>query len=197
MPGKFLELIGRKTILEHCIDRAIEAGIQPWVATDSVDIIYSIGGKCTCILTGEANCGTARVAMAADLIDPEGNHQHIINYQGDMPFIDPVQLRSFITFTENSDAEVCTAWCKLKVVTMDDDIGFRRMEVKSHIGLYGYERYALERFASMPQSEMEIAASLEQLRAPEKFTWDSFEFPAMPIEINKKIDLEEVRRCLV
>lgn len=194
LPGKFLELIGKKTILQHCIDRAHEAGLAPWVATDSEEIIDSLNGKCPHVLTGAANCGTDRVAMAAEAIDPYGDHKFIINYQGDMPFIDPYRLMQFIHFTEISKADVCTAYCQLPVVEITKPY-CRRTLINSHIGLYGYTRAALRKFHGLPQSTAEIADGLEQSRAPADFTWDYFEFPMMPVEINKKIDLEEVRRC--
>ena len=198
MQNKMLELIGKKTILQHCIDRAHEAGLAPWVATDSNEIVDSIAGKCPHIFTGAANCGTDRVAMAAELIDPAGEHQYVVNFQGDMPFIDPQMLREFVKYVEGSaisGTECFTAVCELKVVEVLVKREFRRNTIRSHIGLYGYTRAALRTFAATPQSAQELAQSLEQLRCPEKFTWGYMYFASMPIEINKKIDLEEVRRC--
>lgn len=198
LPGKFLELIGKKTVLQHCIDRAHEAGLAPWVATDSEEIIDSLNGKCPHVLTGVANCGTDRVAMAAELIDPDRDHELVVNFQGDMPFIDPEHLKSFVQYVESgifSGTECFTALCELKLVEANAYGQFRRTTVNSHIGLYGYTRAALRTFAATPQSEQELAQSLEQLRCPEKFTWGYMYFASMPIEINKKIDLEEVRRC--
>lgn len=198
LPGKFLELIGKKTILQHCIDRAHEAGLAPWVATDSEEIIASLAGKCPHVLTGPANCGTDRVAMAAEIIDPDGKHEFVVNFQGDMPFIDPENLKSFVEYVEGSaisGTECFTAVCELKLVEAISYGQFKRSTVNSHIGLYGYTRAALRTFAATPQSQAELKQSLEQLRCPEKFTWAYMYFASMPIEINKKIDLEEVRRC--
>lgn len=194
MQGKMLELIGRKTVLQHCIDRAHEAGFAPWVATDSNEIVDSIAGKCPHIFTGAANCGTDRVAMAAELIDPACVHQYVVNFQGDMPFIDPMGLRAVVAATENGSADVTTATC-LQAVVECNPPNFMRAKVPLHIGLYGYKRDALRRFHALPQSPYELQYSLEQLRAPHQFTWQVVEFHWMPIEINKKIDLEEVRRC--
>jgi 3-deoxy-manno-octulosonate cytidylyltransferase (CMP-KDO synthetase) len=54
------------------------------------------------------------------------------------------------------------------------NVGFRRFEISErekmgvhyykHIGLYGYTRAALELFHSLPQSPLELAEKLEQLR---------------------------------
>ncbi|HEX8616039.1 MAG TPA: 3-deoxy-manno-octulosonate cytidylyltransferase, partial [Thermoanaerobaculia bacterium] len=45
-------------------------------------------------------------------------------------------------------------------------IGSRETALR-HIGVYAYRRDALERFVSLPQSPLERAESLEQLRALE------------------------------
>lgn len=198
LPNKPMELIGRRTIIEHCIDRACEADLDPWVATDSEeikDVLQAFGFK-NIAMTGPADSGTDRVAIAAEIIDPEGTHKFVVNYQGDMPFLDPVGLKAFVEATENGTADITTAMCQMPVVECYPP-NFRRTIIHSHIGLYGYTREALRRFHAMPQGIYEKAHSLEQLRNPHAFTWQLVGFNWMPIEINKKIDLEEVRRCRV
>lgn len=196
LPGKALEMIGKYNLIQHCIMRAQEAGLKPYVATDSVLIASVVGCACDVIMTGECASGADRVAVAAEIIDPEGKEEFIINYQGDMPFIDPHHLRMFISFVQMSNADVCTAYHDMKVVNCTRKAWFIRNSFRVHIGLYGYKREALRKFAAAPQSEYEKQESLEQTRMPHKFTWDYFEFPTMPIEINTPQDLEEVRRCI-
>lgn len=199
LPGKPRALIGRKKLIEHCVDRANEADIEPIVATDDeylMDFLRSNG--ISCVLTGQHHhSGTDRVAEAAEILDPEGRHKYVINYQGDMPFIDPRCLSSFFHFVEGgaiSGTQAFTAVCDLKLVHLEMPCIFNRQVCSSHIGLYGYSRQALRTFAATPQSELELRYKLEQLRCPEKFRWALMYFNQMPMEINTPQDLEEANR---
>ncbi len=196
LPGKPLLKIGDRTIIERCVEQAKKAGFVPIVATDSHEIQEVAGKICPAIITSE-DCpsGTDRVAEAAEHMDPEGKHKHVINYQGDQPFLDPEWLKKFVWLTEQSKWGITTAFCDLEIVEMCRPY-YRRVKVESHIGLYGFERGTLRSFASLPQSPSEISDRLEQSRAPQNFKWEYVEFPSMPIEINTQADLERARSCL-
>jgi len=197
LPGKPLLKIGDKTIIERCALQAEKAGFKPYVATDSQEIADHLGpiGVKT-VMTGECASGTDRVAAAAEIIDPEGVHKHVINYQGDQPFLDPEWLKKFVAFREQSSANIVTAYCTLEYVQCFPE--FRRMEADSHIGLYGFTRSALKWFSKMVPSEEEKAERLEQLRGPGNiFTWGVCKFLSMPIEINTQADLDRARSCLM
>ena len=197
LPGKPLEWIGSKSLIERCALQAEKAGFNPYVATDSLEIANHLGpiGVKT-VMTGECNSGTDRVAEAADIIDPIGDDDFVINVQGDMPFLDRGDLMRFVAFREQSSADIVTAYCDAEYVQSFPD--FKRLNVSSHIGLYGFTRSALKRFAKMPQSDEEKAERLEQLRGPRNtFTWGFCKFPSMPIEINTQADLDRARSCLM
>lgn len=199
LPGKPLAWIGSKSLIERCALQAEKAGFKPIVATDSEEIANHLGpiGIKT-VMTGECVSGTDRVAAAAEIIDPEGKHEFVINYQGDMPFLDPEDLKRFVETRENCTADILTAWCRNEFVEVHDE-SFIRGKTNSHVGLYGYKREALRRFASMPQDALEISERLEQNRARDrgKFSWFYLELPSMPIEINTQADLDRARSCLM
>jgi 3-deoxy-manno-octulosonate cytidylyltransferase (CMP-KDO synthetase) len=189
LPDKPLQLIGGDPLILHCWRRAMEADIGPvTVAADAAQIIEIIekhGGKA--VLTGDANCGTDRAAIAAEIVDPDARHGVVINQQGDMPFISPAQLRHFAANLAGI-REMATACCKLGLVEVQGQ-DFNRTEVVSHIGLYAYTRPALRAFHAMPQSPRELEQRLEQLRVVGKMHMHFVEFGHMPQEVNTPEDL--------
>jgi 3-deoxy-manno-octulosonate cytidylyltransferase (CMP-KDO synthetase) len=189
LPNKPLQKIGGDPLIVHCWRRAMEADIGPvWVASDSRDIVEAIerrGGKA--LVTGEARCGTDRVALAAGVADPEARHAQIVNQQGDMPFLNPEHLRIFARGMERM-AEMATAYADLKLVTIAEG-DFHRETVRSHIGLYGFTRKGLDRFYRLGPSPREDEERLEQLRAVGVLAIDFIELPYMPMEVNTAEDL--------
>jgi 3-deoxy-manno-octulosonate cytidylyltransferase (CMP-KDO synthetase) len=189
LPNKPLQEIGGDPLIVHCWRRAMEADIGPvWVASDSPDIVEAIerrGGKA--LVTGEARCGTDRVALAAGIADPEARHAQIVNQQGDMPFLNPEHLRIFARGMERM-AEMATAYADLKLVTIAEG-DFHRETVRSHIGLYGFTRKCLDRFYRLGPSSREDEERLEQLRAVGVLAIDFIELPYMPMEVNTAEDL--------
>jgi len=190
LPNKPLQSIGSDPLIVHCWRRAIEADIGPvWVASDNPAIVEAVekrGGRA--IVTGEADCGTDRVALAAEIVDPQAQHAHIINQQGDMPFLNPQHLRIFARGLDGL-AEMATAYAELKLVGVTDDEDFRRQTVRSHIGLYGFTREALKRFRKLGRSAREDNERLEQLRAVGVLAIKFIEIPYMPMEVNTAEDL--------
>jgi 3-deoxy-manno-octulosonate cytidylyltransferase (CMP-KDO synthetase) len=190
LPDKPLQYIGNDPLIVHCWRRAVEADIGPvYVASDSEaisEVITKAGGHA--ILTGEAHSGTDRTALAAEIVDPTGKHQVVINQQGDMPFINPTHLRQFAAGLKNI-IDMATAICELGLVEVRGQ-DFFRTAVKSHIGLYAFTRNALRKFHSMPQSGREKDVRLEQLRAVGQMEIAFIELAHMPQEVNTPEDLE-------
>jgi 3-deoxy-manno-octulosonate cytidylyltransferase (CMP-KDO synthetase) len=190
LPDKPLQKIGNDPLIVHCWRRAIEADIGPvYVAADSeaiCEVVTKAGGQA--VLTGEVHSGTDRVAQAAEIVDPKGEHHVVINQQGDMPFINPAHLRLFAAGLENI-VDMATAVCELGLVEVRGQDFFRNT-VKSHIGLYAFTRSALRKFHSMPQSGREKDIRLEQLRAVGHMEIAYIEFAHMPQEVNTPEDLE-------
>jgi 3-deoxy-manno-octulosonate cytidylyltransferase (CMP-KDO synthetase) len=196
LPNKPLQKIGGDPLIVHCWRRAMEADIGPvWVACDSADIVEAIescGGKA--LITGEAGCGTDRVALAVRIADPLKHHAQIVNQQGDMPFLNPEHLRIFARGMERM-AEMATAYADLKLVTIARD-DFHRKTVRSHIGLYGFTREGLERFHLLGPLAREKEERLEQLRAVGVLAMDFIELPYMPMEVNTVEDLRAANQIL-
>ena len=190
LADKPLQFIGKDPLIVHCWRRAMEADIGPvYVAADSkaiCEVITKAGGQA--VLTGEAHSGTDRTALAAEIVDPLGKHQVVINQQGDMPFINPSHLRQFAAGLKNI-VDMATAVCELGLVEVRGQ-DFFRTNVKSHIGLYAFTRDALRKFHSMPQSGREIDFRLEQLRAVGQMEIAFIELAHMPQEVNTPEDLE-------
>jgi 3-deoxy-manno-octulosonate cytidylyltransferase (CMP-KDO synthetase) len=75
--------------------------------------------------------------------------------------------------------------------------GLSRTNVFKHIGMYGYRRDFLLTFAALPQTPLEQAESLEQLRALEHgFRIRAVETDFESIEIDTPEDLERVRQLV-
>jgi 3-deoxy-manno-octulosonate cytidylyltransferase (CMP-KDO synthetase) len=79
----------------------------------------------------------------------------------------------------------------------EGDVRAAGRPVMTHIGLYGYRRDFLMTFAALPQTPLEQAESLEQLRALEYgYRISTVETRYESIEVDTPEDLERVRRQL-
>lgn len=75
--------------------------------------------------------------------------------------------------------------------------GFSRTPIYKHIGLYGFRRDFLLTFAALPQTPLEQAESLEQLRALEHgFRIRAVATRYESIEVDTPEDLERVRQLM-
>jgi 3-deoxy-manno-octulosonate cytidylyltransferase (CMP-KDO synthetase) len=189
-PGKPLVPIAGVTLIQRVCDRARasrRAGAV-YVATDDERIfehVRGFGGKVV-RPEGDFQTGTDRIAAALPLIEQLENARFdaIVNVQGDEPLIDIGTVDALIERLDSSDADIGTLACPLEtddefasrdvVKVVVDDFGnalyFSRAAIGSrtaalrHIGVYAYRREAITRFVALPQSTLERAESLEQLR---------------------------------
>lgn len=194
LPNKPLAEIGGEPMIVHVWRRAVEADVgDVWVATDDTSIagqIQSRGGY-TVFTGAECASGSDRAAQAAALIGMlhPNWHGHVLNVQGDMPFVSPDLIRQVSSALRATSADMVTAAHTSDVVEVVNG-DFKRRTMAKHIGIYGFQRDALERFASLPQSPREIGERLEQLRAVdagmkvEVVASDTF-----PFEVNTPADL--------
>jgi 3-deoxy-manno-octulosonate cytidylyltransferase (CMP-KDO synthetase) len=196
-PGKALEKIGSKTMLEHVHERVSMARYLSSViiATDD-ERIYSEARRfrAQVVMTRSDHLsGTDRVAEVASA-RPEA--ALIVNVQGDEPLIDPSAIDAAIlpmlddddeapmgTLAKRiEDPEEITDPNVVKVVT--DLSGFAlyfsrapiphvRADARAgrafykHIGLYVYQRDFLLGYSALPVGPLEKAERLEQMRALE------------------------------
>jgi 3-deoxy-manno-octulosonate cytidylyltransferase (CMP-KDO synthetase) len=186
-PGKPLTPIAGVSLIQRVYERAIRSkrATAVFVATDDDRIEEHVRGFGGAVLRphGDFQTGTDRIAAALRLTnDP---FDVVVNLQGDEPLIDIGEVDALIHLFEKHETEMATMACPLatdeeflardvvKVVldANDEAIFFSRAPIGSrevalrHIGVYAYLRTAIERFVSLPQAPLELAESLEQLRA--------------------------------
>jgi 3-deoxy-manno-octulosonate cytidylyltransferase (CMP-KDO synthetase) len=186
-PGKPLASIAGVSLIQRVHDRAIlsRRAERIYVATDDDRIeqhVREFGGA---VLrpVGDFQTGTDRIAAALHLANE--SFDVVVNVQGDEPLVDMQQVDALIDLLESHGSEMATMACPLttdeeflardvvKVVldANDDAVFFSRAPIGSrevalrHIGVYAYLRTAIERFVTLPQAPLELAESLEQLRA--------------------------------
>lgn len=195
LPGKPLADIAGAPMIVHVWRRACEAGIGPVaVATDAPEIaaaVESAGGRAVMTRADHAS-GSDRIAEAADLLDPQGHHDVVVNVQGDFPTIDPRAIAAAILPLADPAVDIATLAGEIVeeseradpnvVKAIGSPISAGRMRALyfsratapwgegplwHHVGLYAYRRPALARFVALPPSPLEMRERLEQLRALE------------------------------
>lgn len=191
-PGKPLHVLCGKPLLQHVFERASRcrqlSGIV--IATDDARIEETAKGfgAEVAMTSPDHPTGTDRIAEAAAKF-PEASH--FINIQGDEPLIEPAlvdQLASLLAKDASIDLITAASPLKdpaqlqdsniVKVVLNEknDALYFSRAPIPfprqadavtplRHIGLYGYRADFLQNFVTWPPAPLEIAESLEQLRA--------------------------------
>jgi 3-deoxy-manno-octulosonate cytidylyltransferase (CMP-KDO synthetase) len=186
-PGKPLARIAGVSLIQRVYERAVRStrAAAIYVATDDDRIAEHVREFGGAVLQpeGDFQTGTDRIAAAVQLSGDE--YDILVNVQGDEPLIDISVVDQLIALMEERDSDIGTMACPLtteeefeardvvKVVTdlSGNALYFSRAPIGSreaalrHIGVYAYRRTALERFVSLPQSPLERAESLEQLRA--------------------------------
>jgi 3-deoxy-manno-octulosonate cytidylyltransferase (CMP-KDO synthetase) len=192
LPGKPLAELRGLPMIVHVLRRATEAGIgEPVVATDSEAVqaaVEKAGGRA--VMTGSGHqSGSDRIFEALQALDPEGRIKTVVNVQGDLPTIDPADIRASLGPLEDPAVDIATLAAVIheageltnpNVVKVSGALlapgrmrgtTFTRADAQGsgphyhHIGLYAYRRAALERFVALPPSPNEQRERLEQLRA--------------------------------
>jgi 3-deoxy-manno-octulosonate cytidylyltransferase (CMP-KDO synthetase) len=221
LPGKPLADIGGVPMIVRVLRQAERAGIGPVaVAAGDAEIVEAVeaaGGRA--ILTDPAlPSGSDRILAA--LAKMGGDHDVIINLQGDMPFVEERILIACAALLANqpscdiatvvapeaspadrTNPDVVKAVLSLK----DGDQAGRALyftrstlygdqPVWRHVGIYGYRRSALEAFNAAPPSPLEQREKLEQLRGLELgLSYWAAIAEAAPISVDNPSDLEEAR----
>jgi 3-deoxy-manno-octulosonate cytidylyltransferase (CMP-KDO synthetase) len=167
--------------------------------------------------------GSDRIWAALEAIDPGGAHDVVVNLQGDLPALDPAQIRAVVSALQASGADIATlaapidndadranpAVVKAVVAwntneTLGRALYFTRATAPTgdgtlwhHVGLYAYTRAALARFVALPPSPLERREKLEQLRALEAgMTIAVARVDAPPLSVDTPEDLVRARKLL-
>ena len=223
LPGKPLADIAGSPMIEHVYRRAAEArGVDAVVvATDDERIAAAVErfGGVARMTQSLHRTGTDRIAeIARDL--PCGI---LVNVQGDLPLVEAGMIEQVVEALTTDDTVRMSTVCRritdpadyanpdvVKVVVdragnalyfsrspipYVRDVG--RTRVFKHVGMYGYRRDFLLEFAALPQTDLEQAESLEQLRALEHgIRIRTVETQYDSIEVDSPDDLERVRRLM-
>ena len=222
LPRKILADICGKPMIVRVVEQALQADIGPVaVACDHVEIADAVtdhGGKAILTRSDHAS-GSDRIQEAAELLDPEGRFDVILNVQGDVPLIEPGAIRAAFAPLEIPDVAIGTIMTEImeprfrddpsfvKAVTTPNGQGHHRAlyftrttapggegALYQHIGVYAYRKSALDRFVRLPPSPLEQREKLEQLRALEAgMRIDVSIIDSAPMDVNTPEDLERAR----
>ena len=152
--------------------------------------------------------------------------EHIINVQGDLPTLAPELVKKTADLLQDG-SEMASLVAEIKdpreidnpnvvkaivswdeALTKQEKVGrglyFTRAAAPSgdgpyyhHIGIYGYQRDALEKFVNLPPSTLEKREKLEQLRALEDgMTIRLACVDTIPLGVDTQEDLEKARKIL-
>jgi len=189
LPRKVLRLIAGRPMVEW-VWRAAMAGGQMdpvVVATDSDDVaaVCRERGIPTVMTSPDCPSGTDRMREVALALDAD----IYVNIQGDEPTLTPDFFPPLLELFEREAVEVATLAIPcpkheignpnaVKVVTALDGraLYFSRASIpfdrdasgytgyRKHLGIYAYRKAALERFAALKPTPLELTERLEQLR---------------------------------
>ncbi len=221
LPGKVLREICGRPMLQHVFLRAKRSELlgDLVVATDSREVFdYCAGAGIKALMTSSSHqSGTDRIHEVMQSVPAD----IYVNIQGDEPMIRPEHLSALLQpFFDDVSAQVTTLKTPIspeearnpncvKVVTGESGsalyfsrsaIPYRRDQTAEaryfkHLGIYAYSRAALDGFHHLPQSELEQAERLEQLRFLEHgIPIHVAETPHNTIGVDTEEDLIQVER---
>lgn len=226
LPDKPLADIAGEPMIVHVWRRAMAAEVgRVVVATDSeaiVAAVRAVGGEAV-MTRADHTSGSDRVFEAVNKIDPEIDHELILNLQGDLPTLEPHLIRDCLAPLAEKGPDITTLAAEIRieeertnpnvVKVVGTPLGasgrlraiyFTRATAPygegplyHHIGIYGYRRMALERFVSLKPSPLELREKLEQLRAIEDgMRIDVSLVDTVPLGVDTPADLARARQLL-
>lgn len=226
LPRKPLADIGGLPMIVRVAKRALEAKIGKVVVAagdqEILDAVSELEGVQGVLTDLSLASGSDRVHAALQQVDPDGEHDVVINLQGDLPLIEPASLTAVLEPLKQGDFDIGTLAAPVQsewernaeqVVKIACDFGtasvaralyFSRLPIPwgaglhwHHVGVYAWRRQALECFVSLPPSALERRESLEQLRALEAgMTIGCARIEHAPQGVDTPQDLERVRELV-
>lgn len=223
LKGKPLIKVKNKPIIQWVWEKAVMANLADRViiATDNQQIFEAaleFGAEAEMTLDTHTS-GSDRIAEVAEK-HPEISY--IVNLQGDEPLITPESIDKVIKGVKSDGADVSTL---IRVLTdkkeienpncvkcVTDNNGyalyFSRSKIPyernqgyakiyGHLGIYGYKKEALLKMTNLPQSSLELAESLEQLRALQAgMKIKTFVVDFVPVGIDTADDLKHFEEII-
>jgi 3-deoxy-manno-octulosonate cytidylyltransferase (CMP-KDO synthetase) len=196
---------------------------KPVVATDSEAVQAAVeksGGRA--IMTrADHPSGSDRIYEALEALDPEHRIDLVVNVQGDLPTVDPADIRAALgpltdpkvdittlaavitDPAERTNPNVVKASGAMIAADRFHATTFTRADATGagphyhHIGLYVYRRAALARFVKLPPSANERRERLEQLRALDAgMRIDAVIVKSVPLGVDTPEELAKARAML-
>jgi 3-deoxy-manno-octulosonate cytidylyltransferase (CMP-KDO synthetase) len=224
LPGKPLADIAGLPMIVHVLRRALAAKIgEAVVATDSEAVAAAVeksGGRAIMTRADHVS-GSDRIYEALEALDRERRIGVVVNVQGDLPIIEPADIRAALGPLADPAVDIATL---AAVITNDAERSnpnvvkasgstvapgrlraatFTRANAAGagphyhHIGLYAYRRAALERFVKLPPSANERREKLEQLRALDAgMRIDVVVVKSVPLGVDTSDELAKARKML-
>jgi 3-deoxy-manno-octulosonate cytidylyltransferase (CMP-KDO synthetase) len=224
LPGKPLADIAGLPMIVHVLRRAEAAGVgAAVVATDSEAVATAVekAGSRAIMTRADHPSGSDRIYEALTALDPEGSVDVIVNVQGDLPTLDPLDIQAALVPLSDHAVDIATLAAVITdpaersnpnvVKAIGSPVGptrlhaitFTRADAEGpgphyhHIGLYAYRRAALERFVKLPPSDNERRERLEQLRALNAgMRIDIAVVNSVPLGVDTPDDLAKARAML-
>ena len=226
LPNKPLAMIGDAPMIVHVWRRAVQAEAGPVIVAagdrEIADAVTAAGGEA--VLTDPAlPSGSDRVHAAAEIYDPDGKFDVVVNVQGDLPTLDPKLVAASVTPLADPVIDIATVVAR---ITREEELHdtavvkaalslapgavtgpalyFSRNLIPSgpgdhyhHIGIYAFRRAALRRFVTLTPTVLEVRERLEQLRAIENgMRMAAALVDTIPLGVDTPADLERARRLL-
>ena len=224
LKGKPLIEVRDKPIIQWVWEKAVMANLADRIiiATDNqqiYDAAEMFGAEVEMTLDTHTS-GSDRIA---EVVERHPEFSYIVNLQGDEPLITPESIDEVIRDVKDTDADISTLIRILKdkreienpncVKCVTDNNGyalyFSRSKIPyernqgiakiyGHLGIYGYKREALLKMTDLPQSSLELAESLEQLRALQAgMRVKTFVVDFIPIGIDTPDDLRQFEEIIM
>lgn len=224
LPAKPLADIAGQPMIVRVMRQAMAAELGPVVVAagdpEIVTVVEAAGGKA--VLTDPAlPSGSDRIQAALQTLDPDAGHDVVVNLQGDLPALDPVQIRAVAAALEGSGADIATLAAEITDVAERDNpnvvkavvawrpdgrlgraLYFTRATAPAgdgplfhHVGIYAYRRAALSRFVGLAPSPLERREKLEQLRALEaNMSIAVARVDSVPLSVDTQADLAKANQ---
>jgi 3-deoxy-manno-octulosonate cytidylyltransferase (CMP-KDO synthetase) len=222
LPRKVLREIAGKPMIAHVYESAKKSPLleEVIIATDSEEVLAVARARgWTAQMTSPSHrSGTDRIYEVAQRVAADV----YINIQGDLPLVRPEQIEALLKPMGRPEVMAATVMTPcpasevnnpnvVKVVAGKNGraLYFSRSTIPfdrdragairyfKHLGMYAYRRPALDTFCNLPESKLEAAERLEQLRLLENGI-DIYveETPFGTVEVDTEEDLAKVEEAL-
>lgn len=226
LPNKPLADINGKPMILHVVEQARKANIGPVIVASGDNEISQIvrqAGGMVIDTNPELYSGSDRVYEALCQLKEYQTIDKIINVQGDLPLINPDDIRKSLIALTDPEIDIGTLIAPIKTdfekkassvvkvaCSFKDNSLFAKAlyfsratvpwgegDLWHHVGIYAYRRTSLQRFVSLPVSFLEKREKLEQLRALEAgMTIGCAVIDQAPFGVDTQADLERVRKMI-